>query len=42
MAFVEVQKVESKISKTMEGIREELQSLIYSWNYPFRSFCASI
>lgn len=42
MAFVEVQKTESKTSKVMESIREELQSLVFSWNFPFRSFCASI
>jgi len=42
MAFVEVQKTECKTSKVMESIREELQSLVFSWNFPFRSFCASI
>jgi hypothetical protein len=41
MAFVEVDDINIIENENKLEIKQELQSLIFSFNFPFRRFCAS-
>ena len=42
MGFIKVDKIERSTGKIKERIKQEIQSLVFSLNFPFRKNCVSI